>query len=173
MNPTPREAQKPRTPPGVRWIAWASGAGLLVAALAFLGVGCEVDPNRPPRAPEAEVMALLAQADADPALLAELVVFGADRFALMECATCHRFDSLPATGPSLAGLAGRTVRVHDPLAPGEVRELTADRRWLWESIVHSQAAYVKGFEETTRMSRYAHVLETDEVAGLIAWLETQ
>lgn len=147
----------------------ASGVVFALASMA----ACAPDPDAPPRAPEALVLARLSAADGDPDLLASLTVRGRETFASMECATCHRFDSRPATGPSLAGVAGSPVRLADDEAEGGVRELTADRSYLWQSIVHSQAAHVKGFEDTTRMSRYAHVLGVDDVAGLIAWLETR
>lgn len=152
--------------PPLRFIVLFAGVAAALAA-------CGVDPDRPPRAPEAVVLARLADAEGDPADLASLVEIGRETFGLMECGQCHRFDDKKATGPSLRGIAGSTVRVHDPAAPGETRELTADRAWLWESIVLSQAAHVKGFEDQTRMSRYAQVLDVDEVAGLIAWLETR
>ena len=149
---------------------------LAAAALAGVGAwaaGCGGGGDRGPRAPEAVVLALLEDADADPAEAAGLVEVGRETFAVMECGQCHRFDRRPATGPSLAGVAGSVVRVDDPAAPGGVREVTADRRYLWESIVFSQAEHVKGFEDQTRMSRYAQVLDPEEVAGLIAWLETR
>ncbi|BAM02449.1 c-type cytochrome [Phycisphaera mikurensis] len=141
--------------------------------VAAAGSGCGPPADAPPRAPEALVLARLEAADRDPESLAALIVRGRETFAEMECGTCHRFDDRPATGPSLAGVAGQPVRLADPAAAGGVREVTADRAYLWESIVHSQAAHVKGFEETTRMSRYAHVLGVEDVAGLIAWLETR
>ena len=153
------------TRPPFRWIL------LLGAAAAF--TACGVDPDRPPLAPEAVVLQRLAEADDDAGVRASLAGVGRETFATMQCGQCHRFDGKPATGPSLRGIAGSTVRVHDPAAPGETRELTADRAWLWESIVNAQAAHVKGFEDTTRMSRYAQVLDAEEVAGLIAWLETR
>ncbi len=151
-----------------RWL-WP----VLVLPAAVWLPACGVDPDRPPRASEAVVLARLSDADGDAGARASLVEVGRETFGLMECGQCHRFDDKPATGPSLRGIAGSRVRVHDPAAPAETREIVADRTWLWESIVNSQAAHVKGFEDTTRMSRYAQVLDPEEVAGLIAWLETR
>ena len=148
--------------------AWFCGLGLLAAS------GCGPGADAGPRAPEPVVMALLGDAEGGgPAAWAQLVDLGRETFDAMQCGQCHRFDAKPATGPSLRGIAGSTSRVDDPDAPDGYREVTADRAWLWESIVHSQANFVKGYEDTTRMSRYAQVLDPEEVAGLIAWLETR
>ena len=150
-------------------------SGACFCGLALLAAsGCGPGADAGPRAPEPVVMSLLNDAEADgPEAWAELTDLGRQTFEEMQCGQCHRFDRKPATGPSLAGVSGSTVRVDDPSAPDGYRELTADRAWLWESIVHSQAAHVKGYESSTRMSRYAQVLDPEEVAGLIAWLETK
>jgi cytochrome c oxidase subunit II len=60
-------------------------------------------------------------------------------FQQLGCNTCHREDSL-ARGPSLVGLFGKPVKLADG------RLVTADENYIRESILHSQAKLVAGFQ---------------------------
>jgi cytochrome c oxidase subunit 2 len=60
-------------------------------------------------------------------------------FQQLGCNTCHREDSL-ARGPSLVALFGKPVKLADG------RTVTADENYLRESILHSQAKLVAGYQ---------------------------
>ncbi|MEM8496057.1 MAG: cytochrome c [Planctomycetota bacterium] len=148
-------------------------------------VGCGPSEPPPPISTEAGVVALLEAADADPAARDELVAAGAQTFRAMGCVTCHALDATPMTGPRLGRLYenpvelavttpvdatgtpfGSPVRHPDPIWQGR------DRPYLWRSITHPDADLVAGYRGAQRMTHFGHLLDENDVAGLIAYLES-
>lgn len=93
------------------------------------------------------------------------------------CATCHSTESgVTLVGPSLAGIEGRAgERVHDPAYKGEAKDAAA---YLHESIVKPGAFlvpgpnYSSGPATSLMPDTYAKSLTSDQVADLVAYLET-
>ncbi len=148
--------------------------GRLVAPTVVLGAvvlaanalpGCVGEP-RPPKSDLATVASVLATADADPTAQSELAERGAATFDQMNCATCHRFDATPMTGPRLDGLYDRQLKLNT----GQTG--VRDRAYLWRSIARPHEEFVHGYGGASRMTNFGQVLDNDEVAGLIAYLET-
>jgi protein SCO1/2 len=94
----------------------------------------------------------------------ERTVAGASRghalFQSLGCAACH---ADPKTGPSLAGLAGRTVRLEGGAA------VLADATYLRKSILAPAEQVVLGYNQL--MPGYAGYLAPDEVDDLVAYLQ--
>ena len=92
---------------------------------------------------------------------------GAALFETLNCAACHRADSLalyPARGPALAGVAGRTVRLQNG------RTVLADASYLRESILYPRARLVQGYPPI--MPSYRGVVSDPELDALVAYLES-
>ena len=138
---------------------------ILLPALA-LTWGC-AGGDVPPKSTQAEVLALLEQADAEDAVRLEYVQTGANVYARMSCGTCHAFNDLPMTGPRLDRL------FDDPVELSDGTEFDADRAYLWRSIATPHAEFVDGYQTATRMSNFGHVLDNQDVAALIAYLESR
>ncbi len=65
--------------------------------------------------------------------------YGRRIFARLGCATCHRFDDIPASGPSLLRLAGRTELLEDGSG------VVVDASFLRESLVSPSAKVLRGY----------------------------
>ncbi len=92
---------------------------------------------------------------------------GAALFASLNCASCHRTDSLalyPARGPALVGVYGRPVRLQNG------RTVLADEPYLRESILNPRARIVQGYPPI--MPSYRDVLSDDELSALVAYLQS-
>jgi mono/diheme cytochrome c family protein len=81
-------------------------------------------------------------------------------FQSLGCAACH---ADPKTGPSLAGLAGRTVRLEGGGA------VLADAAYLRQSILAPAEQVVLGYNHL--MPAYAGYLAPAEVDDLVAYLQ--
>ena len=87
---------------------------------------------------------------------------GERAFARLGCAACHLPDG-SGRGPSMIGLAGRTVK----LAGGGTA--VADRTYLRESIVNPTARLVAGYEPV--MPTYQGQVSEEELDALVTFLE--
>ena len=88
---------------------------------------------------------------------------GARAFEKLGCAACHLSDG-SGRGPSVLGLAGRTVRL---VGGGSA---VADRDYLRESILRPAARVVVGYEPL--MPSYQGLLSEEDADGLVSYLET-
>lgn len=172
------------------WLFWTVTAGV-VASLA----ACAPSGPPPPISTQAGVIALLEAADApgSEAHRDALVAAGARSYRTMGCVTCHAMDSTAMTGPKLNRLYENPVELAftSPLPPGSepgsgpppdwdpqpVRHADPvwqdrDRAYLWRSIAHPDADVVAGYTGAQRMTHFGHLMDDEEVAGLIAYLES-
>lgn len=163
----------------IRCLALREKSGVLVLVAAGLClVGCGPTAPPPPISSEPGVVGLLEEADADDSLRDEFVAAGARTFRTMGCVTCHAMDATPMTGPRLSRLYENPVELaRSTDADGHVtrypegRWMQRDRAYLWRSIAHPQAEVVAGYTGAQRMTRFGHLMDNEEVAGLIAYLE--
>jgi cytochrome c oxidase subunit 2 len=88
---------------------------------------------------------------------------GEGLFGSLGCVTCHRGDS-GALGPSLAGLAGKSVK----LADGST--VTADDDYLRESILTPQARVVGGYAPV--MPTFKGQVSEEQILQLIAYIKS-
>jgi len=88
---------------------------------------------------------------------------GKKLFEANRCITCHN-DTADARGAPLAGVFGSTVNLRDSST------VVANEDYLRESILHSTAKVVKGFEPI--MPIYDGQLTEEQVLQLIAYIKT-
>ncbi|MBI4419020.1 MAG: c-type cytochrome, partial [Ignavibacteriales bacterium] len=88
---------------------------------------------------------------------------GEQLFARFGCLTCHSQVS-QERGPSLHGLFGSTVR----LADGST--VTADERYIRESIVSPNAALVAGYKPL--MPTYAQQISQEQLFQIIEYIKS-
>ncbi len=89
---------------------------------------------------------------------------GEGLFQKLGCITCHRSDS-GARGPSLAGVAGKEVRLQDG------QTVLADDVYLRESILHPEAKVVAGFQPI--MPTFKGLVSEEGLMHLIAYIRSQ
>jgi len=89
---------------------------------------------------------------------------GEGLFQKLGCITCHRSDS-GARGPSLAGVAGKEVRLQDG------QTVLADDVYLRESILHPEAKVVAGFQPI--MPTFKGLVSEEGLMQLIAYIRSQ
>ena len=160
---------------------------VVCAGLAGLA-GCAPPGPPPPISTQAGVVAILDSADTDDARRDELVAAGARSFRAMGCVTCHAMDPTPMTGPRLSRLYENPVELAETTNPPPQAADNAagvktrhadpvwqdrDRAYLWRSIAHPDADLVAGYTGAQRMTHFGHLMGDEEVAGLIAYLESQ
>ncbi len=134
--------------------------------------GCGHGPP-PPASTQAGVIARLEAADADPAQRDALIESGAATFKKMSCGTCHGFTDVPMTGPRLDRLYERPLLLIDPADPADTIKATRDRPYLWRSIATPHTELVAGYRGAQRMTNFGHLMDDEDVAGLIAYLESR
>jgi cytochrome c oxidase subunit 2 len=88
---------------------------------------------------------------------------GEGLFGQLGCATCHRSEG-GALGPSLAGLAGKTVALEGGAS------VTADDDYLRESILTPQAKVVAGFKPV--MPTFKGQVSEEQILQLIAYIKS-
>jgi len=81
------------------------------------------------------------------------------------CLGCHTTDGSKKVGPTFKGLYGRTVTV---TTNGKERTLTADEKYIEESIEHPKQDIVKGFPPVMP----GIPLSDDEINDIIAYIKT-
>jgi mono/diheme cytochrome c family protein len=156
----------------------------LLPCLALAGCLPDTSPP-PPISTEAGVVSLLEAADGDPTQRDELVAAGAKSYRAMGCVTCHAMDATPITGPRLSRLYENPVElaattpvdadgtpIGDPQRHGDPVWRDRDRPYLWRSIAHPAADVVAGYTGAQRMTHFGHLMDDAEIAGLIAYLES-
>src|SRR5262245_6109987 len=92
-----------------------------------------------------------------------LAAGGEKLFGELACVTCHRGDS-QARGPSLQGLYGKTVKLHN----GET--VVADEDYIRESILTPSAKTVAGYQPI--MPTYQGLVSEEGLLQLIAYIRT-
>ncbi|MEM7576400.1 MAG: c-type cytochrome [Planctomycetota bacterium] len=115
----------------------------------------------------------------------ELIAAGARSYRTMGCVICHAIDATPMTGPKLGRLYENPVElaftseldptgtpVGDPVRHADPIWQDRDRAYLWRSIAHPGADVVAGYTGAQRMTHVGHLMDDEEVAGLIAYLES-
>jgi cytochrome c oxidase subunit 2 len=100
-------------------------------------------------------------AGAGPAV--SLAEAGAELFQRSGCQTCHRSDR-SGQGPPLEGIFGRPVTLEDGTT------VTADERYLRESIVRPMARIVRGYQPV--MPTYQGVIGEEGILQLIAYIKS-
>jgi cytochrome c oxidase subunit II len=88
---------------------------------------------------------------------------GEGLFGQLGCATCHKSEG-GALGPSLAGLAGKTVALEGG------GSTTADDDYLRESILTPQAKVVAGFKPV--MPTFKGQVSEEQILQLIAYIKS-
>jgi len=88
---------------------------------------------------------------------------GENLFGQLGCATCHRSEG-GALGPSLAGLAGKSVALEGGATA------TADDDYLRESILTPQAKVVAGFKPV--MPTFKGQVSEEQILQLIAYIKS-
>ena len=88
---------------------------------------------------------------------------GARLFQRLSCVACHG-DKNTERGPSLAGLFGKHVRLHD----GKV--IVADENYIRESIVNPQAKIVAGYQSI--MPTFKGLISEEGILQIIAYLKS-
>ncbi len=88
---------------------------------------------------------------------------GESLFGQLGCVTCHRGES-GTLGPSLAGLAGKSVKLQDGAT------VTADDDYLRESILTPQAKIVAGF--TPVMPTFKGQVTEEQILQLITYIKS-
>ena len=88
---------------------------------------------------------------------------GGQLFQRFGCAICHRMDG-SGQGPSLAGLFGKTVELHDGKAA------TVDERYIRESILEPRAKLVAGYPSV--MPTFKGLVSEEGVLQIIAYLKS-
>jgi cytochrome c oxidase subunit 2 len=81
------------------------------------------------------------------------------------CLGCHSTDGTKKVGPTFKGLYGRTVTV---ITDGKERTLTADEKYIEESIEHPSQDIVKGFPPVMP----GISLNEEEIDAIIAYIKT-
>ncbi|MEM8782442.1 MAG: c-type cytochrome [Planctomycetota bacterium] len=157
-------------------------SGGLALSLALTACGPTGPP--PPISTQAGVVATLETGDADPQRRDALVAAGARSYRAMGCVTCHAMDATPMTGPGLhrlyenpvelaftSDVDARGTPVGEPTRHADPVWRERDRAYLWRSIAHPSADVVAGYTGAQRMTHFGHLMDDEEVAGLIAYLE--
>ncbi len=115
--------------------------------------------------PEAEFQAWYRGGEARAA-----AVKGPDGAALFQekgCGACHSTDGSPRIGPTLKGIAGRSVMV---MTGGKERTVVSDDAYLRSSLLEPQADVVKGFPPI--MPSQKGQMTDREIAALVEYLKT-
>ena len=89
---------------------------------------------------------------------------GQKLFAVRGCMQCHSVDGTAKTGPTMAGIFGRT----EALADGGT--VVADENYIRESILEPMAKVVAGYEPV--MPTYQGRLKDAEIMAIIEYLKT-
>ncbi len=84
------------------------------------------------------------------------------------CASCHSLDGKKLVGPSLAGLAGSQVKVHDPTT-GKTKTMLAGADYIRQSIVEPNALIADGYAKDL-MPPIGAVLSDLQVEALVKFL---
>jgi cytochrome c oxidase subunit 2 len=172
--------------------------GLGVAALIFIGfslVTAMLIPRRRPDFPGKLLPAfVIACATLFVAMMAAVEVFGVEEkkpeepgksapagkpptagdatrgkmlYASLGCQGCHSIDGSKNAGPTFKGLAGSKVE----LTGGST--VTADERYLTESIMDPDKQIVKGFQKGLMSSTIKPgQVSKDDAAALVAYIES-
>jgi cytochrome c oxidase subunit 2 len=97
-----------------------------------------------------------------------LVAEGRRLFSAEACSGCHSLNGSAGVGPTLKGVAGSTVTLADGTT------VTADDRYLTESITTPDAQIVKGYQAGVMAAAVKSLnLTPDQITALIAYLKTQ
>lgn len=97
--------------------------------------------------------------------LGDPVALGAQLVEDTGCTACHSTGSETLVGPAWGGLYGHEAT----LADGST--VTIDEAYLTQSILDPDAQVATGFESGV-MPPYADMLETDEVAAIVAYIRS-
>ncbi len=81
------------------------------------------------------------------------------------CVGCHSIDGSARTGPTWFNLFGSTVQLNDGTT------VTADDKFLTQSIREPQATIVKDFPSPSPMPAYS-TLSDEDIANIIAYIKT-
>ena len=84
------------------------------------------------------------------------------------CVACHSTDGSKLIGPSFKGFWGKEQTV---IRNGKTEIVTVDRDYALESILHPQAAIVKGYEQVP-MANFSSVLSQKQIEKLVDHLKT-
>jgi mono/diheme cytochrome c family protein len=97
---------------------------------------------------------------------AALAAQGKRLFTAEACAGCHSLSGAAGVGPALDGLAGSTVTLADGTT------VTADDRYLSESISDPDAQIVKGYHAGVMSAAVKSLdLSSDQTKALVAYLK--
>jgi cytochrome c oxidase subunit 2 len=84
-------------------------------------------------------------------------------FSDLACITCHKADA-SGRGPSLLGIYGSTVQLADG------RRVVVDDNYLRESIMHSQARVVQGYQPI--MPAFQGMVSEENLLQLVAYIKS-
>lgn len=132
------------------------GPGAALLLLACIACGCDDDP------PAADAVA--DPSSGPPAGLTE-AAWGERLFQQYGCTGCHQINGHPSVGPPLDGLLGTERRLEDG------SRVRADAAYVRRSILTPEAERVAGYDDA-RMTPYEGLLEPDQLAALVAYLES-
>jgi len=80
------------------------------------------------------------------------------------CVACHSVDGSAVVGPTFKNLYGKNREFN------EADAVVADENYIRESIIHSKAKIVKGYQNL--MPNYEGILQDAEIDGLVAYIKT-
>lgn len=90
--------------------------------------------------------------------------FGAKLYVSKACATCHKIDGTPSTGPSWKNIYGK----EEVLADGS--KVVIDENYIRESILNPQAKVTAGYQPV--MPTYQGILKDRQIDALVAYIKS-
>jgi cytochrome c oxidase subunit 2 len=104
------------------------------------------------------------EAGSGPAAGESLEEYGKRLFVSKACITCHSVDGTKNTGPTFAGLFGRSEKMAD----GEM--ITVDENYMRESILNPGAKVVDGYQNV--MPTFQGILKDQDIDALILYIKS-